>query len=73
VQAVATLKNWRLLRKLRCGTSGITHLVQAVLILHLNVSSGGWTGFAVCGERVLERMMVVSRSGFAAAMRRRWV
>jgi hypothetical protein len=34
-QAVATLKNWRLLRKLRCSTSRITALVQAVLSLHL--------------------------------------
>lgn len=30
-QAMATLKNWRLLRKLRCSTTRITSLVQAVL------------------------------------------
>jgi hypothetical protein len=34
-QAMATLKNWRLLRKLRCSTTRITRLVQAVLTLHL--------------------------------------
>lgn len=33
-QAVATLKSWRLLRKLRCSTTRITVLVQAVLCLH---------------------------------------
>ncbi|GAB2798309.1 hypothetical protein GCM10027073_33060 [Streptomyces chlorus] len=37
-QAVATLKTWRLLRKLRCSTTRITALVQAVLTLHLNAS-----------------------------------
>ncbi|MEU2134585.1 transposase family protein [Streptomyces sp. NPDC018352] len=35
-QAMATLKTWRLLRKLRCSTTRITHLVQAVLTLHLD-------------------------------------
>jgi hypothetical protein len=34
-QAMATLKNWRLLRKLRCFTTRITALVQAVFALHL--------------------------------------
>ncbi|MGP4112693.1 transposase family protein [Streptomyces sp. 4N509B] len=34
-QAVATLKNWRLLRKLRCSTTRITDLVKAVLALQL--------------------------------------
>lgn len=34
-QAMATLKSWRLLRKLRCSTTRITCLVQAVLTLHL--------------------------------------
>ncbi|MEW1860685.1 IS5 family transposase [Streptomyces sp. NPDC088194] len=34
-QAMATLKNWRLLRKIRCSTTRITALVQAVLTLHL--------------------------------------
>ncbi|MET9922152.1 transposase family protein [Streptomyces sp. NPDC006435] len=38
-RAVAALKSWRLLRKLRCSTTRITSLVQAVLTLHL-VSSG---------------------------------
>ncbi|MGW5410101.1 IS5 family transposase [Actinomadura geliboluensis] len=38
-QAVATLKAWRLLRKLRCSPTRITSLVQAVLCLHL-ASSG---------------------------------
>ncbi len=35
-QAVATLKTWRLLRKLRCSTTRITDLVKAVLTLHLS-------------------------------------
>ncbi|MFE5039051.1 transposase family protein [Streptomyces sp. NPDC056683] len=34
-QAIATLKSWRLLRKLRCSTTRITSLVQAALVLHL--------------------------------------
>ncbi|WP_329094730.1 transposase family protein [Streptomyces sp. NBC_01439] len=33
-QAMATLKGWRLLRKLRCSTNRITDLVKAVLVLH---------------------------------------
>lgn len=37
-QAVATLKSWRLLRKLRCSTTRITSLVQAVLTLRLATS-----------------------------------
>jgi hypothetical protein len=38
-QAMATLKTWRLLRKLRCSTTRITSLVQAVLALHLTCSN----------------------------------
>ncbi|MCZ4602317.1 IS5 family transposase [Streptomyces sp. Lzd4kr] len=38
-QAIATLKSWRLLRKLRCSTTRITSLVQAVLTLHLASSN----------------------------------
>ncbi|MET9535825.1 transposase family protein, partial [Streptomyces sp. NPDC006649] len=38
-QAVATLKSWRLLCKLRCSTTRITHLVQAILTLHLTCSN----------------------------------
>ncbi|MEI5011875.1 transposase family protein, partial [Streptomyces sp. PmtA] len=34
-QAMATLKSWRLLRKLRCSTARVTSLVRAVLALHL--------------------------------------
>ena len=34
-QAMAILKSWRLLRKLRCSTTRITSLVQAALTLHL--------------------------------------
>lgn len=34
-RAVATVKSWRLLRKLRCSTTRITSLVQAVLVLQL--------------------------------------
>ncbi|MGW5925571.1 transposase family protein [Streptomyces anulatus] len=37
-QAAATLKSWRLLRKLRCATTRITSLVQAILTLHLTSS-----------------------------------
>jgi hypothetical protein len=37
-KAVATLKSWRLLRKLRCSTTRITDLVRAVLTLHLTSS-----------------------------------
>lgn len=37
-QAMATLKTWRLLRKLRCSTTRVTSLVQAVLTLHLTCS-----------------------------------
>lgn len=33
-QAMATLKSWRLLRKLRCSTNRITAIVQAILVLH---------------------------------------
>ncbi|MEU0738718.1 transposase family protein, partial [Streptomyces sp. NPDC006134] len=38
-QAMATLKSWRLLRKLRCSTTRITDLVKAALALHLATSS----------------------------------
>lgn len=38
-QAMATLKTWRLLRKLRCSTTRITRLVQAVLTLQLTRSN----------------------------------
>ncbi|MGK5496543.1 transposase family protein [Streptomyces sp. URMC 125] len=38
-QAVAALKSWRLLRRLRCSTTRITGLVQAVLTLHLAASA----------------------------------
>ncbi|MEV0185823.1 IS5/IS1182 family transposase, partial [Streptomyces sp. NPDC050625] len=37
--AGAALKTWRLLRKLRCSTTRITSLVQAVLTLHLTGSN----------------------------------
>ncbi|WP_442816805.1 transposase family protein [Streptomyces sp. NBC_01445] len=33
-QATATLKGWRLLRKLRCSTNRITDIVKAVVVLH---------------------------------------
>jgi hypothetical protein len=36
--AVAALKSWRILRKLRCSTTRITSIVQAVLTLHLTSS-----------------------------------
>ncbi|MGH3466673.1 MAG: transposase family protein [Thermocrispum sp.] len=38
-QAMATLETWRLLRRLRCSTTRITSLVQAVLTLHLTCSN----------------------------------
>lgn len=31
---MVVLKSWRLLRKLRCSTTGITALVKPVLLLH---------------------------------------
>ncbi|MBP2056740.1 hypothetical protein J2Z21_009759 [Streptomyces griseochromogenes] len=37
-QAMATLRTWHLLRKLRCGTTRLTSLVQAVLTLNLTYS-----------------------------------
>ncbi|GGQ37526.1 hypothetical protein GCM10010233_64450 [Streptomyces pseudogriseolus] len=37
-QALATLKSWRFLRKLRCSITRITSLVEAVLTLHLTCS-----------------------------------
>ncbi|WP_405573813.1 transposase family protein [Streptomyces phaeochromogenes] len=37
-QAMATLKTWRLLRKLRCSTTRVTSIVRAVLTLHLRCS-----------------------------------
>jgi len=36
---MATLKIWRVLRRLRCSTTRITDLVKAVLTLHLATSS----------------------------------
>lgn len=36
-QAMATLKAWRLLHKLRCSPSRITELVRAVLALQLSI------------------------------------
>jgi hypothetical protein len=39
--AKATLKTWRLLRKLRCCTTRISSLVQAVLTFHLTCSNHG--------------------------------
>ncbi|MER7970481.1 transposase family protein [Streptomyces sp. NPDC096080] len=33
-QAMATLKGWRLLRKLRCSTNRITDIVKTVVVLH---------------------------------------
>ncbi|MCC5481216.1 transposase family protein, partial [Streptomyces barringtoniae] len=38
-QAMATLKQWRLLHKLRCSTTRITAVVQTVLPLHLATSA----------------------------------
>lgn len=40
-QAMATLKTWRLLRKIRCPTTRITSLVQAVLTLYHTSSTAG--------------------------------
>ena len=31
---MATIKGWRLLRKLRCSTNRITDVVKAVFVLH---------------------------------------
>ncbi len=38
-QAMATLKGWWLLRKLRCSTNRITDVVKAVLVLHHHASA----------------------------------
>lgn len=38
-QAMATLKTWRLLRKLRCSTTRITDIVKAILALQLATSA----------------------------------
>ncbi|MCI4040195.1 transposase family protein [Streptomyces sp. TRM75563] len=38
-QAMATLKGWRLLRKLRCSTNRITDVVKAALVLHHHASA----------------------------------
>jgi hypothetical protein len=38
-QAMATLKTWRLPRKLRCSTTRITSHVQAILAFHLTCSN----------------------------------
>ncbi|MEV6948858.1 transposase family protein [Streptomyces sp. NPDC051172] len=38
-QAMAALKSWRLLRKLRCSTNRITDIVRAVLALQLATSA----------------------------------
>ncbi|MFD8008187.1 transposase family protein [Streptomyces mirabilis] len=38
-QANATLKGWRLLRKLRCSTTRITDIVRAVMALQLAASA----------------------------------
>ncbi|NEB76588.1 transposase family protein, partial [Streptomyces sp. SID14478] len=40
-RAMATLKTWRLLRKLRCSTTRITATVQAVVVLHQASSAAG--------------------------------
>ncbi|MFE3526774.1 transposase family protein [Streptomyces sp. NPDC059161] len=39
-QTMATLKYWRLLRKLRCSTNRITAVVKAILTLHLAAAPG---------------------------------
>ncbi|MHC5264024.1 transposase family protein [Streptomyces sp. UC4497] len=39
-QAVATLKGWPVLRKIRCSTNRTTDLVRAILTLHLARSEG---------------------------------
>ncbi|MEU3756794.1 transposase family protein [Streptomyces olivoreticuli] len=38
-RAMTTLKNWQLLRKLRCSTTRITRTAQAILTLHLNCTN----------------------------------
>lgn len=43
-QANATLKSWRLRRKLRCSTARITDIVKAVLVLHLATAARGRYG-----------------------------
>lgn len=43
-QANATLKSWRLRRKLRCSTARITDIVKVVLVLHLATAARGRYG-----------------------------
>ncbi|MEV8311849.1 transposase family protein [Streptomyces flavidovirens] len=40
-QAMATLKTWRISRKLRCGTTRVTSLVKAIPSLHLTCPNEG--------------------------------
>ncbi|CAG7614070.1 hypothetical protein SBRY_100230 [Actinacidiphila bryophytorum] len=55
-QAMATLKNWRLLRKLRCSTTRIAALVKAVLTLHLPAQPDDGKGSqSLSGTRLLTR------------------
>ncbi|MGC0413091.1 hypothetical protein RKD32_006019 [Streptomyces sp. SAI-195] len=49
---MATLKPWRLLRKLRCGTTHITELVKAVPALELTASTRGGSLTALYSWRV---------------------
>lgn len=62
-RAIATLKTWRILRKLCCSTIRITSLVLAILSLHTaqvgdahggygdsSNANGAWPHLA-CGER----------------------
>jgi hypothetical protein len=51
---MATLKGWRLLRKLRCSTNRITAIVQAVLVLH-HASAWGWKGLTIKAKTELLR------------------
>jgi hypothetical protein len=44
-QAMAVLKGWRLLRKLRCSTNRITDIVKAAAVLH-HASARDWKGLS---------------------------
>ncbi|MDQ0773947.1 hypothetical protein QF026_002413 [Streptomyces aurantiacus] len=46
---MATLKSWRLLRKLRCSTTRVTSLVQAILTLTRRRVNVLWAPYATVG------------------------
>ncbi|GAB2892201.1 hypothetical protein GCM10027074_70430 [Streptomyces deserti] len=58
-QVMAALKQWRLLRKLRCSTTRITDIVKAVLFRHL--ATLGWVQPAAFTRSVSSASVVPAR------------